>query len=109
MFDEEQRRKETKNEIHALVCLPTPTLHSKTDLILYESHLCFLPLFITPAVIKSLVFFSLWFYGHTCTCLTLTVSPPQDDPIGNLNTAFEVAEKFLDIPKMLDAEGETKP
>uniref|UniRef100_A0A665X3N7 Actinin alpha 3b n=1 Tax=Echeneis naucrates TaxID=173247 RepID=A0A665X3N7_ECHNA len=28
----------------------------------------------------------------------------QDDPIGNLNTAFEVAEKFLDIPKMLDAE-----
>ena len=29
----------------------------------------------------------------------------QDDPIGNLNTAFEVAEKFLDIPKMLDAEG----
>lgn len=31
---------------------------------------------------------------------------PQDDPIGNLNTAFDVAEKFLDIPKMLDAEGE---
>uniref|UniRef100_A0A665X344 Actinin alpha 3b n=1 Tax=Echeneis naucrates TaxID=173247 RepID=A0A665X344_ECHNA len=30
----------------------------------------------------------------------------KDDPIGNLNTAFEVAEKFLDIPKMLDAEGE---
>lgn len=29
----------------------------------------------------------------------------KDDPIGNLNTAFEVAEKFLDIPKMLDAEG----
>uniref|UniRef100_A0AAX7V1E5 Actinin alpha 3b n=1 Tax=Astatotilapia calliptera TaxID=8154 RepID=A0AAX7V1E5_ASTCA len=28
----------------------------------------------------------------------------QDDPIGNLNTAFEVAEKYLDIPKMLDAE-----
>lgn len=32
----------------------------------------------------------------------------QDDPIGNLNTAFEVAEKYLDIPKMLDAEGEDK-
>uniref|UniRef100_A0A669C1H4 Actinin alpha 3b n=1 Tax=Oreochromis niloticus TaxID=8128 RepID=A0A669C1H4_ORENI len=31
----------------------------------------------------------------------------KDDPIGNLNTAFEVAEKYLDIPKMLDAEGET--
>uniref|UniRef100_A0A8C7VZR1 Actinin alpha 3b n=1 Tax=Oncorhynchus mykiss TaxID=8022 RepID=A0A8C7VZR1_ONCMY len=28
----------------------------------------------------------------------------SDDPIGNLNTAFEVAEKYLDIPKMLDAE-----
>uniref|UniRef100_A0AAR2L1D5 Actinin alpha 3b n=1 Tax=Pygocentrus nattereri TaxID=42514 RepID=A0AAR2L1D5_PYGNA len=28
----------------------------------------------------------------------------KDDPIGNLNTAFEVAEKFLDIPRMLDAE-----
>ncbi|KAJ8276186.1 hypothetical protein COCON_G00079380 [Conger conger] len=28
----------------------------------------------------------------------------EDDPIGNLNTAFEVAEKFLDIPRMLDAE-----
>lgn len=24
----------------------------------------------------------------------------------NLNNAFEVAEKYLDIPKMLDAEGE---
>lgn len=23
----------------------------------------------------------------------------------NLNNAFEVAEKYLDIPKMLDAEG----
>uniref|UniRef100_A0A8C9K9H3 Actinin alpha 3 n=1 Tax=Panthera tigris altaica TaxID=74533 RepID=A0A8C9K9H3_PANTA len=28
----------------------------------------------------------------------------KDDPIGNLNTAFEVAEKYLDIPRMLDAE-----
>ncbi|MBN3289560.1 ACTN3 protein, partial [Polypterus senegalus] len=32
----------------------------------------------------------------SCSC--------PDDPIGNLNTAFDVAEKFLDIPKMLDAE-----
>ncbi len=31
----------------------------------------------------------------------------QDDPMTNLNTAFDVAEKYLDIPKMLDAEGET--
>uniref|UniRef100_A0A3P9A794 Actinin, alpha 2b n=1 Tax=Esox lucius TaxID=8010 RepID=A0A3P9A794_ESOLU len=28
----------------------------------------------------------------------------KDDPMGNLNLAFEVAEKHLDIPKMLDAE-----
>ncbi|KAG7277083.1 hypothetical protein CRUP_031296 [Coryphaenoides rupestris] len=27
-----------------------------------------------------------------------------DDPMTNLNTAFDVAEKYLDIPKMLDAE-----
>lgn len=35
--------------------------------------------------------------------------PPQDDPVTNLNNAFEVAEKYLDIPKMLDAEGEYLP
>ncbi|VTJ56203.1 Hypothetical predicted protein [Marmota monax] len=34
----------------------------------------------------------------------LSPSPPQDDPVTNLNNAFEVAEKYLDIPKMLDAE-----
>ncbi|KAJ8383648.1 hypothetical protein AAFF_G00216190 [Aldrovandia affinis] len=28
----------------------------------------------------------------------------KDDPMTNLNNAFEVAEKHLDIPKMLDAE-----
>ncbi|KAK6293917.1 hypothetical protein J4Q44_G00362430 [Coregonus suidteri] len=28
----------------------------------------------------------------------------KEDPLGNLNLAFEVAEKYLDIPKMLDAE-----
>ncbi|XP_032882746.1 alpha-actinin-1 isoform X5 [Amblyraja radiata] len=28
----------------------------------------------------------------------------KDDPYTNLNTAFDVAEKYLDIPKMLDAE-----
>ncbi|KAI7804493.1 alpha-actinin-2b isoform X1 [Triplophysa rosa] len=28
----------------------------------------------------------------------------KDDPLGNLNLAFDVAEKHLDIPKMLDAE-----
>ncbi len=29
----------------------------------------------------------------------------REDPIRNLNLAFEIAEKHLDIPKMLDAEG----
>nr|XP_025964736.1 alpha-actinin-2 isoform X7 [Dromaius novaehollandiae] len=28
----------------------------------------------------------------------------EDDPIGNINLAMEIAEKHLDIPKMLDAE-----
>uniref|UniRef100_A0A8D1C3K1 F-actin cross-linking protein n=1 Tax=Sus scrofa TaxID=9823 RepID=A0A8D1C3K1_PIG len=28
----------------------------------------------------------------------------KDDPLTNLNTAFDVAEEYLDIPKMLDAE-----
>lgn len=31
----------------------------------------------------------------------------QDDPVTNLNNAFEVAERYLDIPKMLDAEGKS--
>ena len=29
----------------------------------------------------------------------------QERPLENLNYAFDVAEKHLDIPKMLDAEG----
>lgn len=40
---------------------------------------------------------------------TLTLFLSQDDPLTNLNTAFDVAEKYLDIPKMLDAEGKVEP
>jgi hypothetical protein len=29
----------------------------------------------------------------------------KDNPWENLNTAFDVAEKYLDIPRMLDPEG----
>ena len=29
----------------------------------------------------------------------------QETPLENLNYAFDVAEKHLDIPRMLDAEG----
>ena len=29
----------------------------------------------------------------------------KGDPIHNLNLAFDIAEKHLDIPRMLDAEG----
>lgn len=29
----------------------------------------------------------------------------REDPIKNLNLAFDIAEKHLDIPRMLDAEG----
>lgn len=30
----------------------------------------------------------------------------QENPLENLNYAFDVAEQHLDIPKMLDAEGQ---
>lgn len=33
----------------------------------------------------------------------------QDNPLENLNLAFDIAERYLDIPKMLDAEGKKKP
>lgn len=33
----------------------------------------------------------------------------RDDPVGNLNLAFDIAEKHLNIPKMLDAEGKLHP
>lgn len=29
----------------------------------------------------------------------------KDNPLENLNTAFDVAEKYLDIPRMLDPDG----
>lgn len=45
---------------------------------------------------KTSIFDSLYFF-----------SLMQDDPIGNINLAMEIAEKHLDIPKMLDAEGES--
>lgn len=30
----------------------------------------------------------------------------QDNPVENLNLAFDIAERYLDIPRMLDAEGD---
>ena len=30
----------------------------------------------------------------------------QENPRENLNLAFDIAERYLDIPRMLDAEGE---
>lgn len=32
----------------------------------------------------------------------------KDNPLENLNTAFDVAEKYLDIPRMLDPDGMSK-
>lgn len=32
----------------------------------------------------------------------------REDPVKNLNLAFDIAEKHLDIPRMLDAEGKSK-
>lgn len=31
----------------------------------------------------------------------------KDNPLENLNTAFDVAEKYLDIPRMLDPDGKS--
>jgi hypothetical protein len=33
----------------------------------------------------------------------------KDNPLENLNTAFDVAEKYLDIPRMLDPDGKVHP
>ena len=38
-------------------------------------------------------------------CCVLSPHTEQGNDMHNLNLAFEVAEKHLDIPKMLDAEG----
>jgi len=43
-------------------------------------------------------------FGASIHC-KLCVSMSQDNPLYNLNLAFDVAEKYLDIPRMLDAEG----
>lgn len=56
-----------------------------------------------PSTSEVYVFFLLW-YPEKLAVLFST----QDDPIGNINLAMEIAEKHLDIPKMLDAEGEVK-
>lgn len=49
--------------------------------------------------------FCFWILPRTEFFLFSSFPSPQDDPVTNLNNAFEVAEKYLDIPKMLDAEG----
>lgn len=56
----------------------------------------------------------LCFVRSVCALLQVDADPldlflSQDDPLTNLNTAFDVAEKYLDIPKMLDAEGKVDP
>lgn len=40
-----------------------------------------------------------------CCVVNSAAYQSQDNPMENLNTAFDVAEKHLDIPRMLDAEG----
>ena len=48
------------------------------------------------------------FLHHWGSCLLLLYSVvffSQGNDLYNLNLAFDVAEKHLDIPKMLDAEG----
>lgn len=68
-----------------------------------ESYSCFLPISVDYDICRNDG--SCLIGKYVVSVLSVPVCL-QDDPIGNLNTAFEVAEKFLDIPKMLDAEGE---
>uniref|UniRef100_A0A1A8ATE3 Actinin, alpha 2 n=1 Tax=Nothobranchius furzeri TaxID=105023 RepID=A0A1A8ATE3_NOTFU len=46
----------------------------------------------------------LWCQRKTAPYRNVNVQNFHDDPLGNLNLAFDIAEKHLDIPKMLDAE-----
>ena len=54
-----------------------------------------------PSRSEVFVFSLIW-----CSENLAVLFSAQDDPIGNINLAMEIAEKHLDIPKMLDAEGE---
>ena len=61
------------------------------------------------------VFRVLYFYVYTIsTCISSSSDGlielelcVQDNPLENLNLAFDIAEKYLDIPRMLDAEGKS--
>uniref|UniRef100_A0A9J8AGU5 Actinin, alpha 2b n=1 Tax=Cyprinus carpio carpio TaxID=630221 RepID=A0A9J8AGU5_CYPCA len=46
----------------------------------------------------------LWCQRKTAPYRNVNIQNFHDDPLGNLNLAFDIAEKHLDIPKMLDAE-----
>ena len=55
------------------------------------------------------IFFHTVFWWKKCTPTNtlLMMILFQDNPLENLNLAFDIAERYLDIPRMLDAEGET--
>lgn len=40
-----------------------------------------------------------------CDATSVALFIFQDNPLENLNLAFDIAEKYLDIPRMLDPEG----
>lgn len=48
-------------------------------------------------------FFLLWLW--LVSYYVFLFSMFQDNPLENLNLAFDIAEKYLDIPRMLDPEG----
>lgn len=77
-----------------------------------------MPLFSTKCarfiLLKSDIFFVCSFKDGLAFCALIHRHRPdlidynklsKDNPLENLNTAFDVAEKYLDIPRMLDPDG----
>jgi hypothetical protein len=65
-------------------------------------------------IYKIMVFFACSFKDGLAFCALIHRHRPdlidynrlsKDNPLENLNTAFDVAEKYLDIPRMLDPDG----
>jgi hypothetical protein len=64
----------------------------------------------TPLAFQLFLYYSCFSscFCYFWFCYLFNVIDLQDNPLENLNLAFDVAEKYLDIPRMLDPEGMKK-